>query len=152
MYNPFTDVLKGKAVFMGVGNTLRGDDGLGPVMVERLRERGEFICINAGDVPENHIGSVVRENPDTLVIIDAAQLYAEPGAYRMMTREEILEVGFSTHTVSPAVLMGHLGEVIEAGIFLLGIQPKSIQVGEELSEEVKRTIDELIGMIERASP
>jgi len=37
--NPFTSLLNGKIVFVGIGNSMRGDDGLGPVLVERLKDK-----------------------------------------------------------------------------------------------------------------
>ncbi|HEB30892.1 MAG TPA: hydrogenase 3 maturation endopeptidase HyCI, partial [Spirochaetes bacterium] len=33
----FKEILKGKIVLFGIGNTLRGDDALGPMLVEMLR-------------------------------------------------------------------------------------------------------------------
>ena len=150
MHNLFTDLLKGKTVFVGVGNTLRGDDGLGPFMVELLKERGVSSCINAGEVPENYFGNIVRENPDTVVIIDAVQLFYEPGAYRVLSEEEILETGFSTHTLSPVLFMRRLREVIDGDIFLLGIQPLHIEFGEGLSHEVEQSLHELVRMIVEA--
>ena len=32
------DILKGKVVIVGIGNTLKGDDGFGPAVIEQLRE------------------------------------------------------------------------------------------------------------------
>jgi len=36
MKNIFKNILKGKVVILGIGNTLRRDDGFGPALIERL--------------------------------------------------------------------------------------------------------------------
>ena len=39
---------KGKVVIVGIGNLLRGDDGFGPALIERLSGNVEARCIDAG--------------------------------------------------------------------------------------------------------
>ena len=50
------DILKGKIVIVGIGNILKGDDGLGPILSERLETVLDIPCINAGSALENYIG------------------------------------------------------------------------------------------------
>jgi hydrogenase 3 maturation protease len=150
MPNPFINLFKGNTVIVGVGNVLRGDDGLGPEVVNRLGEIEGRLCIDAGEVPENYFGRIVKEKPDTVLIIDAVQLFEKPGIYRLLEEEQILKTGFSTHTISPGVFMKQLAEEIQGRIVMLGVQPKSIEFGEGLSEPVERTVRELVSMIEAA--
>ena len=71
--------LRGKTVIVGIGNSLRGDDGFGPALVQRLQGRVRPVCIDAGVAPENYLGRIVKEQPDTVLLVDAAHLGLEPG-------------------------------------------------------------------------
>jgi hydrogenase 3 maturation protease len=150
MNNPFTGLLRGKTVFVGVGNRLRGDDGLGPVIVLSLREATDCPCIDAGDAPENHVGPIVRERPDTILIIDAVHLNGEPGAYVILHEEDIARTGFSTHTLSPHLFMHRLREMVNADILLLGVQPLDMKFGEHLSQPVEAAVQELVLLLTEA--
>ena len=68
------DVFKGKVVIVGIGNTMKGDDGFGPALVERLSPKVKAVCIDAGSAPENYTGKIVKEKPDTILIVDALHL------------------------------------------------------------------------------
>ena len=58
--NVLARILKGKVVIVGVGNVLRGDDGLGPLFVEGLKSKVAAPCINAGNAFENYLGVIIR--------------------------------------------------------------------------------------------
>jgi len=150
MNNSFKDIFRGRTVFVGIGNELRSDDGIGPLVIERLRDRLDCPCINAGQVPENSFGVIVKEQPDTVVIIDAVQLFMKPGAYQLLTEEDILKTGFSTHTLSPAVFMQYLREASDADVYLLGVQPRSTELGQGLTALLEDSIDELVNLIAEA--
>ena len=112
-------LLKGKVVYMGIGNILRGDDGIGPELVAKLSEKG-FYTIDAGTVPENYMRPVTRLDPDTVVIVDAVHLDREPGDVELLDRSEIMaNTGFTTHTLSPVLVMERLEEETGAGVFML---------------------------------
>jgi hydrogenase 3 maturation protease len=150
MNNSFKDIFKGRTVFVGIGNELRSDDGIGPLVIERLRDRVDCTCINAGQVPENSFGAIVKEQPDTVVIIDAVQLFMKPGSYQLLKEEDILKTGFSTHTLSPAVFMQYLREASDADVYLLGVQPRSTELGQGLTAPLEDSLDELVNLIAEA--
>lgn len=129
-------LLKGRIVYMGMGNILRGDDGIGPKLVEVLREKGAE-AVDAGTVPENYVGPVKRLEPDTIVMIDAVHLDREPGSVELLKRDEILEnSGFSTHSLSPVLVMERLESETGAVVFMLAIQPGTLKLGDPLSPAV----------------
>jgi len=130
------DLLKGRIVYMGMGNILRGDDGIGPKLVEVLRKKGAGV-VDAGTVPESYIGPVKRLEPDTIVMIDAVHLDREPGSVELLERDEILEnSGFSTHSLSPVLVMERLESETGAAVFMLAIQPGTLKLGDPLSPAV----------------
>ncbi|MCK4807061.1 MAG: hydrogenase maturation protease [Candidatus Aegiribacteria sp.] len=138
-----TSVLKGKVVYLGIGNILRGDDGIGPELMASLSEKG-FCTVDAGTVPENHLRPVARLNPDTVVIVDAVHLEREPGAVELLDRSEItVSNGFTTHSLSPVLVMERLEEETGARVVMLAIQPGTIEFGAPLSPAVARLLSTL---------
>ena len=150
MENIFKDILKGRVVIVGVGNLLKGDDGLGPALVQRLRDRVSAVCIDAGTAPENFTGAIKKEAPDTVLIVDAADLGKAPGQYQLLEKEDIARIGFTTHDISPAMLMGYLQSETKSRIYMLGIQPEKIDFEERLSQPVRKAIEETTKQIEEA--
>ena len=127
---------KGKIVYLGIGNILRGDDGIGPELIAKLSEKG-LCTVDAGTVPENCIGPVARLDPDTIVIVDAVHLDREPGAVEILDRSEIMgSTGFTTHSLSPVLVMERLEEETGARVVMLAIQPGTIEFGAPLSPVV----------------
>lgn len=137
------DLLKGRIVYMGMGNILRGDDGIGPKLVEELLKKGAR-TVDAGTVPENYIGPVKRLEPDIIIMIDAVHLGREPGSVELLERDEILEnSGFSTHSLSPVLIMERLESETGAEVFMLAIQPADITLGAPLSPAVNNLLTTL---------
>lgn len=132
-------------MIVGTGNVLRGDDGLGPVLVDRLRKRLPVPCIDAGVALENHLGRILREKPDTLLVIDAVHLGARPGDYRLLGAHELAEQGLSTHDMSLRLALRYLGSEIGGRTALLGVQPGQVGFGARMSAPVRR----VIGFLER---
>ena len=144
MENVFKDICKGKVVVVGIGNLLRGDDGLGPALVAELKkEKTKLVCFDVGVSPENYIGKIAKERPDTVLIIDAVHLGRKVGNYEVMKPSEILEIGFTTHDISPKMFLEHLSNETDAEICMVGIQPQNISIGDEISQEVTETITKI---------
>ncbi len=137
------DIFKGKIVIVGIGNTLRRDDGLGPALIERLKGKIKAVCLDAGNAPENFTGKIVREKPDTILIIDALHLGLSPGEYGILKKEEILNCGLTTHDISPKMFIEYLEKETSADIYMLGVQPESLSFGQEMSDNVKKTVGEI---------
>lgn len=138
-----SDILKGKVVFVGIGNPLRGDDGFGPRLIEELKGRIGEVCIDVGSAPESFTGKIVKGKPDTILLIDAVHLGLNPGDYSILKKEEILKSGFSTHDISPNLFIEYLENQSGAQIYLLGVQPADISFGAEMSEPVKVAVVKL---------
>ena len=106
------------------------------------------VSIDAGSAPENFTGKIKKEDPDTILIVDAADLGKDPGDFAILARDEILSSGFTTHDLSPAMLMEYLETETDADIYMLGIQPAKVGFGEGLSgviEKALKEVDVLVG-------
>lgn len=136
--------LKGKVAILGVGNTLRGDDGLGSILASRIKEKVPFIVFDAGVSPENYLEKVVKERPDTIVIIDAADFKGSPGELRILGPEGLKNANlFSTHNASLSLTINYLQNNLSADIIILIIQPKNINFGDKLNPEISKSLTKL---------
>lgn len=142
----WTDELAGwltgseRLVILGIGNPLKGDDGLGPRIIEllsgRVPERAKLL--DCGSSPENFTGLIRRLNPTHVLMVDAARLGARPGAARLVRVERIKGLTVSTHTLPLSVLARYLQETVGARVALLGVQPADVGYGRGLTPEVER--------------
>jgi len=143
MENLFPDILCKNTIIVGIGNPLRGDDGFGPALVQRLQGKVNLACIDAGNAPENHLGRILKEEPDSVLLVDAADLGLEPGQYRILQPEDILKCGLSTHDMSSRMMIEFLQNQMPANIFMLAVQPENVSLGEPMSECLNNTLDEI---------
>ena len=136
--------LKGRVCILGFGNRLWRDDGVGSCIAEALQDCPNLDSVDGGFVPENHLEVVASKNPDTILMIDAADFGGEPGEVRLLQPGEVALAGISTHAGSPQMLGKYLEARTGARVALLAIQPKDTSEGNELSPEVSATLKELV--------
>lgn len=141
---------KGKMVIVGIGNTMRGDDGFGPALIKKIKGEVKALCIDTGAAPENYIGKIARENPDTILIVDAVHLGLAPGEYDILRKSDIINRGLSTHDISAGMLIDFLEKETKADIYLLGVQPERVSFGDEMSDAVKKALVELSEFVKEA--
>ena len=138
----FTNILKGRVVVLGVGNPLKGDDGFGPALIERLDGKTEAVCIDAGSTPENYGGKIVKIKPDTIIIADAVHLGRRAGECEVLRKDDIARTGLSTHDLSLDMFIGYLEEGTGADIYMIGVQPLDVSFGSDMSESVRDALEE----------
>ncbi|MCQ9205322.1 MAG: hydrogenase 3 maturation endopeptidase HyCI [Omnitrophica bacterium] len=147
MKNIFKDILKGKVVIVGVGNTLRRDDGFGPILIEKLGSNNNLVCFDVGTSPENYMGRIIKEKPGTILIVDCIHLEKQAGDYDILDSSEIVKSGFTTHDLSPKMFLDYLSLETKASIYLLGIQPQDVSFGEGMSKELNSTLKEITKLL-----
>jgi len=137
----------GKLVLLGVGNPLRGDDGAGPKLIRELKNKIDAILLDCGEVPENFLGEIVKAQPDTVIIIDAVDLEKSPGSIAVLEEASLVSTGWSTHRASLRPFIRYVKANTEADVFVLGIQPKAMELGSKISDEVAQTLNLLKHLI-----
>jgi hydrogenase 3 maturation protease len=138
-----------KVLILGIGNVIKGDDGAGPAVCEKLKTvkiRAEVIDV--GTVPENYIGPIIKRSPENLLIVDATDFGATPGSIRMFETGDLNSYAFTTHTLSPHLFVDMIHKEIDVEVYLIGIQPRQVELGQSLSEDVKRGVDVLCRCLE----
>ena len=136
--------LKGKVVIIGMGNSLRGDDGVGSILASRIKNKVGFDVFDVGISPENYLEKIIQAKPDTIVIIDAADFSGLPGEFKVLKAQDIKTCNFfATHNASISLTINYLQNNLKVDIMALLIQPKTIIFGEILSPEVTGAISRL---------
>lgn len=137
-----------RIAILGIGNSMRTDDGLGPFIVENLQTRHPDVYVeNVGSVPEAFARPLAEFGVERVIMIDAADMRKTPGHIELVTKDRIGGIAISTHHMPLSFLMMYLEDSTGAQTVLLGIQPKSIEFGEGFTpeiEEVSRKIIEVI--------
>jgi hydrogenase 3 maturation protease len=134
-------------VLMGIGNTVNGDDGIGPWVATHL-EHTNWRTINCGTVPENFTGVIKKWAPQCLVLVDTALMNLAPGEIRRIPQEKISTLHISTHSPPLSFLITHLQNHVQK-MYLIGIQPK--RLSGTLSLETKNGGKNLIAIIKKGS-
>ncbi len=142
------ELLVGRICVVGIGNRLAGDDGAGSVVAERLTGRLAGRVIDAGIAPENHLEPIVRDEPDTVLFVDAVDFGGRPGSVRMLDARTLAAGGVSTHATSLGVIHDYLSARSPARVVLVGIQPGRLRLGAALSEEVATSVEAIASFIE----
>jgi len=139
-------------VIIGIGNTLKADDGAGPLVCQRLKGKISAELINAGSVPENYIEPIVKKAPQNLIVVDAADFKARPGTIRILQIEDLKSSAISTHALSPQLFTDVISQQIPVKIHFIGIQPQQVGFGKGVSAPVSRAIQQLSGILKRVFP
>jgi len=142
-----------KTVIVGIGNTLKGDDGAGPLICEQLRHTGVGAeLIDAGTVPENYIQPIIKKTPQNLLIIDAIDFGAAPGVINIFKPEQLSSLVISTHILSPHLFLDMIRQDIDVDVYFIGIQPAQTKLGQSVSAAVKEAIQWLVRSLAEIFP
>ena len=130
---------------MGVGNVLRGDDGVGPFVAEEI-EGDEWLGLDCSTAPGKFTSKVKRREPELLVIVDAAKMGKEPGDRGILDYNQADRAFLSTHTIPISVTAKYLSQYCKKLLFI-GIEPKEIMDREGLSKAVYQSARELVNIL-----
>jgi hydrogenase 3 maturation protease len=140
-------------VIIAIGNVLKGDDGAGPLICEQLaKKKISAKLIDAGTVPENYIQKIIKMTPANLLVIDAIDFGATPGTIQIFEPEQINSLVISTHTLSPRLFVDMIRQNITLDVHFIGIQPAQIELGQSISEQVRRAIQQICNILIEVFP
>ena len=133
-------------IFIGVGNRMKGDDAIGPILLDLLHESFPH-RIDAGVAPEEYTSQIKRLKPSAIVFLDALDLGSHPGEIQIIESEEITRLRGSTHTLSLDLILEYLTEETGADVFVIGIQYARIDDEPGLSPGIEDSIRECAALI-----
>jgi hydrogenase 3 maturation protease len=132
-------------LFVGIGNLLKMDDGVGVYISKRIRNNGQISSLTAEVSIENYIGKINSLNPGILVLIDCADIKSPAGTYKLLPISKIHDMTFNTHNIS----LKRLSDFFKMSVYVLAIQPEKIDFGENLSYLVKGVANRIIKQINK---
>ena len=137
-----------KTTILGIGNTLLRDEGIGIHVLKALQARlpadDAFSFVDGGTLSFTLAAEI--EASDRLVVIDAAQLGEAPGTVRCFIDNEMDSfLGSCKRSVHEVGLLdlfdiARLTQTLPGQRALVGIQPASVDWGEEPTEAVAAAI------------
>ncbi len=139
--------LSGNVVVVGVGNPLRGDDATGCLVARRLRGTTCARVIEAEEVPESFVGDIAAAMPDVVLMVDAVDLGAEPGAVAVLEREQVATYAPTTHRLPLSLVMDVAQRRTGADVFLIAVQPSRTDFGMAMTPEVTESVERLAGIL-----
>ena len=148
----------------GVGNVLRGDDGFGVVVAERLLAGRvppgvQVLDVGIGGI---HLVQELLAGADALVVVDAVDLGRRPGTVAVI-RPDVLDVAAlplaerhdqlaDMHYATPerAFMLARALEILPEPVWVVGCQPVDAdRLGEGLSPEVAAAVPPAISEVRR---
>ena len=148
MSDKLAELLTGKdrkILFVGIGNLLRQDDGIGVYISTRLKETDNIKVITAEVSIENYIGKINSTDHDTLVLIDCVDMKKKPGTCELIHPDRVHDMTFNTHNIS----LKRLSEFFRNEVLILAIQPEKIGFGENLSYIVREAGNRIIELVNK---
>jgi hydrogenase maturation protease len=93
---------------------------------------------------EKYIGKINMVNPEVLILIDCMYFPNQaPGHYDLLTVKDINGFIFNTHHIS----LQSISDFFNMPVYILGVHPDDISLGENLSAPVKKAADQIISWI-----
>ncbi len=147
--------MKKPTIVLGLGNPLMSDEGIGVYLVNRLSELSEkypeadFIDAGTGGLNMLHL----FKDREKVVFIDCANMEDEPGKIRKFTPEQVKSVKQLAHRslheqdLLKIIDMARKLDRCPSEIVIFGIQPKNVSLGQTLSNELERKMDDYVNMI-----
>jgi hydrogenase maturation protease len=142
-----------RVVVLGVGNLLLRDEGVGVHLIQKLREMEIDKRVKLVDGGTSILDYIPQaEDVSKLIIVDAIRRGGKPGkTYRICVDDSLLKEAkgmTSLHhlgvveTLAIARKMGELPHTV-----IIGIEPKDMGYGLELSPEIERKMAKMVNLI-----
>jgi hydrogenase maturation protease len=138
---------------MGVGNLLLSDEGIGVHVAQRMMEMNLPPDVHVVEGGTDGFGLInLITEADRLILVDAVRGGGEPGSvYRFDIEDCAANADIfktSAHQISILEVI-HLSGLIGSTpkTTIIGVEPKSLEMGMELSPEVEAKIPKVIKLI-----
>jgi len=137
---------------LAVGNPLRGDDGIGAAVIEALQLHPLPRAVTLLDGGTSGLETTLQlQGYDRAIIVDAADLGEEPGAWRCITLddvpipEQLLNSISTVHNagLAEALHLGRALNILPGKIWIYAVQPAEIGWEPGLSPAVCQAIPQV---------
>ncbi len=145
-----------RCTVIGLGSPLMGDDGLGLVALERLREGWALPptveLVDGGTWGMSLLPEI--ERAERLLFLDAINTGAPPGTTIVLSRDEIpryLAMKVSPHQVDlrDVLAVAELRGTLPDEAYAIGLQPERVEMSVGLSRTLEHRLDNLMATVVR---
>jgi hydrogenase maturation protease len=146
-----------KILIVGVGNLLLQDEGIGVHIIQALQDKELPPHVDLLDMGTSTMNlAFYLDGVKKLVIVDALKAGQKPGTIYQCRPEDLIadkEGPVSLHdlgvveSLSMSKKLGYSPEVV-----IIGVEPKTIDWGMELTEEVKKEMPNIIDAVLKECP
>ena len=137
------NIFKGNFLIVGIGSPLRSDDQAGLILCDILNQNG-VNCIKCEYGFENCVDIVIEKSPEKLVIIDTAIFSGgNPGDVIFLDSIEAFDSTciLTTHNIPIGLLLNTIKELSSIReVYIIGIYPRNLEIGLEVSREVTNSL------------
>lgn len=134
--------MQAKILLFGYGNPSRGDDALGPLLLQRLQEDGGFPNVEyLTDFQLQVEHALDLQGKDLVLFADAHLSCPPPFCFSRLSAET--DRSYTTHAISPSAVLQVYQDIRHAPpppAFLLGIRGERFELGEGLSEPAQQNL------------
>lgn len=142
-------------IVLALGNPLRGDDGAGPAVLERLAASSLPAGVELIDGGLAGLETALHlQHRRRAIILDAADFGAQPGAWRRVRLDDVTLTspdeapGLHAAGLREALLLGEALGILPPEIVLYLIQPKAVGWEAGLSEDVRACLGPICQAVE----
>jgi hydrogenase maturation protease len=140
-------------LILGIGNLLLKDEGVGVHVVQKLKEMPlpENVEVLDGGTSGLDLADYIAGRKK-LIVIDAVNTGGKPGTLYRLTKENLdikPKAIFSFHEIDFLDAL-HISEVVNSKpeeVVVIGIEPKDMTIGTELSPEIEERIPRIIELV-----
>ena len=136
---------------IGLGNSLRGDDGVGVRVAQTLAEQVLPPGVEVIDGGMQGLGIVnLMEGRQRVIVVDAADVGRPPGQFVRFTLDEARLLGDDQHLsvhaagLRDALLLAQALKMLPDEVIIFGVQPANLDWESTLSPQVEAILPDLI--------
>jgi hydrogenase maturation protease len=138
----------------GVGNIFMSDDAFGVEVARRLADRPlpDGVTVRDFGIRGIHLAYELLEGWDRLILVDALPRGDAPGTLFVVEPDEVAPGGPpDAHSMHPLAVFSHLAAIggTRPPTLIVGCEPASVEDGMELSEPVRRAVEEAVEIVIR---
>lgn len=147
-------MVSGDTLVIGLGNTLRGDDGVGMRIAGLLASHmlPEGVEVVQGGTRGLELVNWM-EGWQRVIIIDAAEVGEEPGGFARFTLADGHLLGDDQHLsihaagLRDALLLAEVLDVLPEEVIVFGVQPARLDWDDTLSPEVEAAVPKILNSV-----
>jgi len=141
------DWMSAPTLVLGVGNALRGDDAVGPMVCAQV---GSGEAVDCGDAPERYLGLAGETRAQRVLMVDAVDFGGETGELIFCTVNDLAERFGTTHDSGLAVLARYVEQEHGKPVAVLGVQPADTRFGAPVHRLVQAAVDQVSALLKSA--